>query len=91
MKGILLDIEGTTTVSGSLGSKPNSLYTIDFYATDVSEATILECFRRGTEPQEVTVVVAQAPPPQENSDGGENPAAVVSSPTTVAHSADDGF
>jgi len=53
-------------------------------------AAILECFRRGTEPQEVTVV-AVAQSPAEKSDGTGNTGSVVPSSAAVAHSAEDGF
>jgi len=44
-------------------------------------AAILESFRRGTEPQAVTVV-AVAPPPAEKNDGAENTGSVVPSSAT---------
>ncbi len=58
-------------------------------ASPAGGPTILECFRRGTEPQAVTEV-AEAPP-TDRSAGGGTPAGVVSLPETVAHSADEGF
>ncbi len=51
---------------------------------------VLESFRRGTEPREITTV-AQTSPPSERSDGGESSPGVIPSSATVAHSADEGF
>jgi len=54
-------------------------------------SAILECFRRGTEPQEVTVV-AQAPPPRTDSGENGNAAAPTVSPaSSIVHSEDEGF
>jgi len=58
-------------------------------ASPAGGPTILECFRRGTEPQEGTEVAEALP--TDRSAGGGTPAGVVSSPETVAHSADEGF
>ena len=54
-----------------------------------SGAAILECFRRGTEPQAVTLVAAT--PPAQDSDGGGTLGTGVSFPETVVHSAEGGF
>jgi membrane carboxypeptidase/penicillin-binding protein len=52
--------------------------------------SLLECFRRGTEPQKVTVVAETSPPAEKSAAAGVS-VGTVSLPGTVAHSEDDGF
>jgi penicillin-binding protein 1A len=59
-------------------------------ASPLGGPSILECFRRGTEPQGVTLV-AETSSPAEKSVAVGISAGTVSLPDAVAHSADDGF
>jgi len=59
-------------------------------ASPLGGPSLLECFRRGTEPQKVTVMV-EASPPAEKSAGAGVSVGTVSLPGAVAHSEDDGF
>ena len=59
-------------------------------ASPLGGPSILECFRRGTEPQGVTLVAETSPPVEKSVAVGVS-AGTVSLPDAVAHSADDGF
>lgn len=54
-------------------------------------SAILECFRRGTEPQEVTVVAQAPPPPTDGGENGNGTAPPVSPAPSVRRAEDEGF